>query len=202
MEKRFAQIISILFHPLFLTFYGLLIFFHSGLYISFLPQSMKKWIYIIVAVNTAIVPLSLTPIYLYRKIIASVQMENSHERIIPLIINAFLFYLTYYLLSRYNAPDILRIYILAGAVCIFVAILMSWRWKVSLHMIGIGALTGAVLFVSIRYRVNLNLYLIMLILFSGIVGFSRLFLNAHNPFQVYLGYLVGFFISGTMLYYL
>jgi hypothetical protein len=202
MEKRFAQIISILFHPLFLTFYGLLIFFHSGLYVSYLPQSMKKWIYIIVAVNTAIVPLSLTPIYLYRKIIASVQMENSHERIIPLIINAFLFYLTYYLLSRYNAPDILRIYILAGAVCIFVAILMSWRWKVSLHMIGIGALTGAVLFVSIRYRVNLNLYLIMLILISGIVGFSRLFLNAHNPFQVYLGYLVGFFISGTMLYYL
>ncbi len=166
MEKRFAQIISILFHPLFLTFYGLLIFFHSGLYISYLPQSMKKWIYIIVAVNTAIVPLSLTPIYLYRKIIASVQMENSQERIIPLIINAFLFYLTYYLLSRYNTPDILRIYILAGAVCIFMAILISWRWKVSLHMLGIGALTGAVLFVSIRYRVNLNLYLILLILIS------------------------------------
>lgn len=202
MEKRFAQIISILFHPLFLTFYGLLIFFHSGLYISYLPQSMKKWIYIIVAVNTAIVPLSLTPIYLYRKIIASVQMENSQERIIPLIINAFLFYLTYYLLSRYNTPDILRIYILAGAVCIFVAILISWRWKVSLHMLGIGALTGAVLFVSIRYRVNLNLYLILLILMSGLIGFSRLFLNAHNPFQIYLGYLVGFFISGTMLYYL
>ncbi len=202
MEKRFAQIISILFHPLFLTFYGLLIFFHSGLYISYLPQSMKKWIYIIVAVNTAIVPLSLTPIYLYRKIIASVQMENSQERIIPLIINAFLFYLTYYLLSRYNTPDILRIYILAGAVCIFMAILISWRWKVSLHMLGIGALTGAVLFVSIRYRVNLNLYLILLILISGIIGFSRLFLNAHNPFQIYLGYLVGFFISGTMLYYL
>ncbi|MDX2443611.1 MAG: hypothetical protein QNK30_07395 [Bacteroidales bacterium] len=202
MEKRFAQIISILFHPLFLTFYGLLIFFHSGLYISYLPQSMKKWIYIIVAVNTAIVPLSLTPIYLYRKIIASVQMENSQERIIPLIINAFLFYLTYYLLSRYNTPDILRIYILAGAVCIFIAILISWRWKVSLHMLGIGALTGAVLFVSIRYRVNLNLYLILLILISGIIGFSRLFLNAHNPFQIYLGYLVGFFISGTMLYYL
>lgn len=202
MEKRFAQIISILFHPLFLTFYGLLIFFHSGLYISYLPQSMKKWIYIIVAVNTAIVPLSLTPIYLYRKIIASVQMENSQERIIPLIINAFLFYLTYYLLSRYNTPDILRIYILAGAVCIFVAILISWRWKVSLHMLGIGALTGAVLFVSIRYRVNLNLYLILLILMSGLIGFSRLFLNAHNPFQIYLGYLVGFLISGTMLYYL
>lgn len=202
MEKRFAQIISILFHPLFLTFYGLLILFHSGLYISYLPQSMKKWIYIIVAVNTAIVPLSLTPIYLYRKIILSIQMENSHERIIPLIINAFLFYLTYYLLSRYNTPDVIRIYILAGAVCLFISILISWRWKVSLHMLGIGALTGAVLSVSLRYNIDLNLYFIILVMISGTLAFSRLKLNAHNPVQIYSGYLLGFFIAGTMLYYL
>ncbi len=202
MEKRFAHILSFLFHPLFVTFYGLLILFHSSLYISYLPPSMKKWIYIIVGVNTAIVPLSITPIYLYRKIISSVQMESSNERIIPLIINAFLFYLTYYLLSRYNTPDVIRVYILAGAVCIFMAIVISWKWKISLHMIGIGALTGAVLSIAFRYRINLNLYFIVLIFISGLLGASRLQLNAHNPGQIYSGYLLGFFIAGTMLYFL
>ena len=202
MEKRFAHILSFLFHPLFVTFYGLLILFHSSLYISYLPPSMKKWIYIIVGVNTAIVPLSITPIYLYRKIISSVQMESSNERIIPLIINAFLFYLTYYLLSRYNTPDVIRVYILAGAVCIFMAIIISWKWKISLHMIGIGALTGAVLSIAFRYRINLNLYFIVLIFISGLLGASRLQLNAHNPRQIYSGYLLGFFIAGTMLYFL
>ena len=202
MEKRFAHILSFLFHPLFVTFYGLLILFHSSLYISYLPPSMKKWIYIIVGVNTAIVPLSITPIYLYRKIISSVQMESSNERIIPLIINAFLFYLTYYLLSRYNTPDVIRVYILAGAVCIFMAIIISWKWKISLHMIGIGALTGAVLSIAFRYRINLNLYFIVLIFISGLLGASRLQLNAHNPGQIYSGYLLGFFIAGTMLYFL
>ena len=202
MEKRFAHILSFLFHPLFLTFYGLLILFHSSLYISYLTPSMKKWIYIIVGVNTAIVPLSITPIYLYRKIISSVQMESSNERIIPLIINAFLFYLTYYLLSRYNTPDVIRVYVLAGAVCIFVAIIISWKWKISLHMIGIGALTGAVLSIAFRYRINLNLYFIVLIFISGLLGASRLQLDAHNPGQIYTGYLLGFFIAGTMLYFL
>lgn len=202
MEKRFAHILSFLFHPLFLTFYGLLILFHSNLYISYLPPSMKKWIYIIVAVNTAIVPLSITPIYLYRKIISSVQMESSNERIIPLIINAFLYYLTYYLLNRYNTPDVIRVYILAGAVCIFMAIIVSWKWKISLHMIGIGALTGAVLSISFRYRINLNLYFIVLIFISGLVGASRLQLDAHNPGQIYSGYVLGFLIAGTMLYFL
>jgi len=163
---------------------------------------MKKWIYIIVGVNTAIVPLSITPIYLYRKIISSVQMESSNERIIPLIINAFLFYLTYYLLSRYNTPDVIRVYILAGAVCIFIAIVISWKWKISLHMIGIGALTGAILSIAFRYRINLNLYFIVLIFISGLLGASRLQLNAHNPGQIYTGYLLGFFIAGTMLYFL
>ena len=202
MEKRFAHILSFLFHPLFLTFYGLLILFHSSLYISYLPPSMKKWIYIIVGVNTAIVPLSITPIYLYRKIISSVQMESSNERIIPLIINAFLFYLTYYLLSRYNTPDVISVYILAGSVCIFMAIIISWKWKISLHMIGIGALTGAILSIAFRYRINLNLYFIVLIFISGLLGASRLQLNAHNPGQIYTGYLLGFFIAGTMLYFL
>lgn len=202
MEKRFAQILSFLFHPLFLTFYGLIILFNSSLYISYLPPSMKKWIYIIVGVNTVIVPLSITPVYLYRKIISSLKMESSTERIIPLIINACLFYLTYYLLSRYNTPNVIRVYILAGAVCIFMAIIISWKWKISLHMIGIGALTGAVLSISIRYRINLNLYFIVLIFISGLLGASRLQLDAHNPGQIYSGYILGFIIAGTMLYFL
>ena len=129
-------------------------------------------------------------------------MESSNERIIPLIINAFLYYLTYYLLSRYNTPDVIRVYILAGAVCIFMAIVISWKWKISLHMIGIGALTGAVLSIAFRYRINLNLYFIVLIFISGLLGASRLQLNAHNPRQIYSGYLLGFFIAGTMLYFL
>ena len=202
MERRFAQILSFLFHPLFLTFYGLIILFNSSLYISYLPPSMKKWIYIIVGVNTVIVPLSITPVYLYRKIISSLKMESSTERIIPLIINACLFYLTYYLLSRYNTPDVIRVYILAGAVCIFMAIIISWKWKISLHMIGIGALTGAVLSISIRYRINLNLYFMVLIFISGLLGASRLQLDAHNPGQIYSGYILGFIIAGSMLYFL
>ena len=202
MESRITWIISILFHPLFITLYGLIILFHSGLYISFLPQNLKKWIYIIVAVNTAVIPLSLTPFYLYRKIIKSIKMSNAQERIIPLIVNTFLFYITYYLLTRYNVPDVIRVYILAGAVTLFIALLISWKWKISLHMLGIGALTGVIFSVSLRYNIDFNLYLIILILVSGLVGYARLRMNDHNSKQVYVSYLLGVIIAGVLLYYL
>ncbi len=202
MEKRIAQIISILFHPVFLTFYGLIILFHSGLYISLLSPALKKWIYLVVGINTAIIPLSLTPLYLNKKIINSIKMDSVQERVIPLVVSTFLFYLTYFLLSRFKAPDIIRIYILTGAIALFGAVIISWKWKISLHMLGLGALTGVILAISLRFGLNLNLFLIVIVLVSGLTGFARLKLEAHYPSQIYTGYLFGFLLTGSLLLFL
>lgn len=202
MEKRIAQIISVLFHPVFLTFYGLILLFHSGLYISLLSPALKKWIYLVVGINTAIVPLSLTPLYLNKKIIRSIKMDSIQERVIPLVVSTFLFYLTYFILSRFKAPDIIRIYILTGAIALFGAVIISWKWKISLHMLGLGALTGVILALALRFGLNLNFYLIIIILVAGATGFARLKLEAHSPHQIYTGYLFGFLLTGSLLLFL
>ncbi len=202
MEKRIAQIISVIFHPIFITFYGLIILFHSGLYISMLSPELKKWIYLIVGINTVVIPLSLTPVYLNRKIIESIKMDSSQERVIPLVVSTFLFYLSYFLLTKLKAPDILRIYILTGAISLFVAVIISWKWKISLHMLGLGALTGVLLVLALRFGLNLSLYLIVLVLIAGFTGFARLKLNAHNPGQIYAGYSLGFVLTGSILFFL
>jgi hypothetical protein len=202
MEKRIAQIVSILFHPVFITLYGLIILFHSGLYISLLSPALKKWIYLVVGINTAIIPLSLTPLYLNKKIIHSIKMDSVQERVIPLVVSTFLFYFTYFLLTRFKAPDIIRIYILTGAIALFGAVIISWRWKISLHMLGLGSLAGIILALSIRFGLNLNFFLIIIVLVAGITGFARLKLEAHSPAQIYTGYLFGFLLTGSMLLFL
>ena len=58
-------------------------------------------------------------------------------------------------------------------------------------MIGVGGLVGMMLGMSERLTMDLNTLLILLFVIAGLVGFSRLKLNAHNPFQVYLGFVVG-----------
>ena len=59
-------------------------------------------------------------------------------------------------------------------------------------MVGWGGIVGLVLSLSLRFSTDLMLFLILAILVSGCIGFARLRLNAHNPLQVYAGFLVGF----------
>jgi hypothetical protein len=200
MQRTIANIISVLFHPMFMPTYGILILFNSGTYLSYIPFEYKRLIFIIILVNTAIIPISLVPFYLYRKIIGNIHMESTRERVIPLLVNSILFYFAYYLLSKLNIPSLIKSYILAGAVTVFIALLISFKWKISIHMIGIGGLLGAILVISFRLVADLKLFWMALIIVAGLTGFARLRLCSHNPVQVYIGFIAGFVsVAGVLL---
>jgi membrane-associated phospholipid phosphatase len=48
-----------------------------------------------------------------------------------------------------------------------------------------------ILGISERLTLDLNTMLMVLFVVAGLVGYARLRLNAHNPLQVYAGFLVG-----------
>lgn len=208
VESFLARLISLLFHPMFIALYGIFLLYQLDLY-NYFPHEfhkwaapgLKKWTYMVVSINTILIPFSLIPFYLYRKFIVSVRMEHSRERIIPLIIQSVLFFITYYILQRFYAPSLIISYILAGGISVFIALLISWNWKISLHLLGIGALTGIFFTLSLKFRIDVNNYLVLLLLASGLLGYSRLKLGAHNQKQIYAGFVVGFSISSVVLYY-
>ena len=72
--------------------------------------------------------------------------------------------------------------------------IMTTKWKVSAHMIGIGGLIGLIISLSVLYSVSMMLYLILATMLSGLIGFARLSLNAHSPAQVYAGLGTGFMV--------
>ena len=194
---------------MFLTLYGIFILYQLDLY-NYFPHEfhkwisieLEKWIYMVVAINTILIPFSLIPFYLYRKFILSIRMEQSHERIIPLIIQNILFFITYYILHRFYSPELITACILIGGFSVFIALLISWNWKISLHLLGMGAITGIFFTLSLKYRIDVNNYLIILLLASGLVAYSRLKLETHNPKQIYAGFAVGFSISSVVLFFL
>lgn len=201
MEKSLAKIASVIFHPYFLTIYGLIILYNSGLYISFLPAKLKRWILLIVILNTILIPVSFTPFYLRVGLVKNLRMEHSRERIVPLLVNTILFYITYYILTRFRIPNPVTTYILIGSVVSFTALVITWKWKVSLHMMGIGALTGTFLAIAFRYGSEILWFIIFIILISGVLGYSRLRNNDHNGMQVAMGYFLGFVIGAIMMYF-
>jgi membrane-associated phospholipid phosphatase len=59
-------------------------------------------------------------------------------------------------------------------------------------MIGIGGLCGMFFVLNVWSSILFN-HLITSILLAGSVGFARLYLKAHTPMQILLGFLLGFF---------
>ncbi len=207
-ERLIAQTISLFFHPMLLTLYGIFLLYQLDLYNYFprefhkwISKDLEKWIYMVVAINTILIPFSLIPFYLYRKLILSIRMEQSQERIIPLIIQSVLFFITYYILNKFYSPDLITTYILVGGLSVVIALLINLNWKISLHLLGMGAITGTFFTLSLKYRIDVNNYLIILLLISGLVAYSRLKLEAHNPKQIYAGFAVGFSIASVIIYY-
>jgi len=201
MGKTSAKILSILFHPLLFPTFGILILFNSGSILEFLPYQAKKIVFLVVAVITIVLPLTFVPFFIFQKIIKNVQMENNRERLIPFFVTSVLYIFGYYLLVRLGAPTTISNFILVAASTVVILFLLSFKWKISAHMMALGGLTGALIAVSFNLSVNLEYFIITSVFMSGLIGYSRLKLNSHKPYQIYTGWLTGAFIALVILFF-
>lgn len=192
--KVFSKIISVLFHPMLMPTLGIFVIFQAGTHVSFLPFEAKRIIYITVFLTTCILPLSLLPLLLQFGAIKSFQMETPRERVLPVFFTGFFFYLGYLLLKKMGVSGIIGNFMLASLIAVLSAVVVTVFWKISLHTIGIGGVAGAVMALAFRYGMDLSLLVFLLLLASGITASARLYLGAHKPAQVYVGFLWGFLI--------
>jgi len=195
MGKSLAKIFSALFHPLLLPTIGIIILYNSGSVLEYLPFQAKKIILIVVSISTFILPLTFVPFFIFQRIIKNVQMENARERLIPFFVTTVLYFFCYFLLLRLGAPQTITKFILAATSTVLILFMVSFKWKISAHMTGLGGLTGALIAISFRLGVNLEYFIIAAIIISGIIGYSRLILIAHKQYQIYLGWLSGVFVA-------
>ncbi len=118
-------------------------------------------------------------------------MESTKERIVPLITTAFFFGLGYVFLTRFQLPAFIKIFYSGTITAVLCSLVLTLLWKISIHMVGIGGIFGALLALNIMYGINTMAWLILVIVLAGVVGTSRLKLNAHTPAQVYAGFGLG-----------
>lgn len=202
MEKSTSilpKIVSVLFHPLLMPTYALVILFNSNTHYSYMPFEVKKVIYLIVFLCTFLIPVSIIPFLVNLKMISGPQLKNHRERIIPLAISALSYYFAFHLLERLSLSTIgfIKIMLLASAILIFICLIITLKWKISAHLIGNGGLMAAIFFYAVYFVADFTLILAGISILAGLVAYSRLKLQVHNAAQVYTGFLMGF--SGMLL---
>jgi len=74
---------------------------------------------------------------------------------------------------------------------VIVYFLFIFRLKTSLHLLSLGIAVGFFLLLSTHYLISFLPVILILILISGLLASSRLYLKAHTPKEVYLGFLLG-----------
>lgn len=195
IETGIAKAISIVLHPMLLSTYALAILFNMQVYFSIgIPVKAKWMIGVLIFIVTGLLPMLLALLMARLGIIKSLQMNQREERIWPFVIAAIFYYLAYYLLKQLDLSPVYILFMLGAFVTLVTGLVISFFWKISIHMTGMGGLVGAFTGLSLRFMIDIPLLIVILIILSGLAGFARLKLSAHNPAQVLAGFVTGFAI--------
>lgn len=189
----FGQLISYVFHPLFITSYvvGFLVFFHPSIFVG-IDDHIRVLRFIHVFIFDALFP-GFSVFLLWRlQFIASMHLRTPKERILPYIIAMIFYWWTWNVFK--NLPEIppVVIHFSLGA---FLALCGAWMcniyFKISMHAVAMG---GALMFfflLSFNDNYASGLYLSVALLVTGLVCTARLLTGAHTLFELYSGLAVG-----------
>ncbi len=199
MEKTFARALSVLFHPLLVPTYFLLILFRLPFFnLLYIPVKIKMLVLLFVFVLTFVLPTLVTVGMWFLKLIDSMEMRHRHERTLPMIAIAIFFYFAFYGLSKLAVFRLATMFLLGSTALVLVGLGVNYFFKISQHMIAWGGLTGALIALGLSWHITLYFWLFGVILASGITGYARLKTASHTSFEIYSGYLLGMVVMTAL----
>lgn len=197
-----AKVISVLFHPLLMPVYGLALILSGYTPFGYIQIPVKRLLFLIIMINNVLLPLALLPFLMYMKFISSWTIQEREERAVPMIITTILYATSSYILYRIPVPFFLKAFIYSVFLISLILTLINFRWKISLHSVAAGAITGLILILSFRLYSNLLWFLIFSIVAGGMIMSARLKLNIHSPRQVWTGFSAGFVLLTFLMFFL
>ena len=189
-----AHLFSYIFHPLFIpviaTWY--LAFILPGYFTGIAPRE-KIFIVIRVAYNTIFFPAFTVLLLKGVGFIDSIFLKTQKERIIPYVTsNIYYFWMYLVFRNQPGVPSILTAFIFGIFLSSSVALLANIYFKISMHALGLGALSGLMLliiFTGFSYSIFLPAMLVFLL--TGFVCTARMIVSDHTPFDIYAGIFFG-----------
>ncbi|CAA9290912.1 MAG: hypothetical protein AVDCRST_MAG95-3991 [uncultured Adhaeribacter sp.] len=198
MNRKLAQIVSVIFHPLLVPSY----LFYLILYV--LPSSLvsfplvSRWlVQLIVFFSTFLIPALGTLAMVKTGYVQSITTEKRSERALPLLFTLVCFATTSYMFYQEKQFDrlffLIMLVITAGVLFTY---LISFFWKISAHSVAIGGALALLVLLQIWLPTDISIYLIASTIFiGGAVLSARLALDAHTPAEVYAGLALGLLLG-------
>ncbi|WP_317898748.1 hypothetical protein [Aurantibacillus circumpalustris] len=166
---------------------------------DYLTEFDAKWrITLVVFVFSFVFPI-LNIFILYKlKRIPEIILSNQADRTFPYVMTSLFYFGLFYLLLDINIWPSIKLFIIGGGVAILLTAIINLKTKISAHMVGVGGLLGVLISISYLIKFDMTLFYILVIILAGFIGFARLELNEHKPYQIYLGFFLGIVVQLTL----
>ncbi len=188
--KVLLKVISYIFHPIFVPIAGTLAYFIITPKYS--PLELQSGNFLPIFILTVIIPIIAYLILKNLGMASSVFITSLQERKYPLFIQiGLLFLILYKVIPNNYIPELYYYFVGLLSATLTSLLLLYFRMKTSMHLMGMGSLLMFLIVLSIHFEVNITLAISLLIFFTGLTATSRLYLKAHNSAELFIGFCIG-----------
>lgn len=178
--KVLAFAVSMLFHPLLLPLYVLFITFNTGTVFTYIPAYTQNMSYLLTLLGVTLIPLLCLPLLKWLGLIEGYRLVQKQDRVFPVLVTIVGAFIVFYFSRNLPYSNIVRQFYLIMVIMLSGFMIVTIRWKISMHMTAIGALCGFVFILGMKYLGDVINLLPLLILVSGLVASARLYLKQHT----------------------
>ena len=188
--KWLVKSFSYIFHPLWMPLTAVLIYF------TITPRyvTAEFWYTKIFAtvIMTIVIPILSYFMFKNLGLVTEIHLKNVRERRFPLLFQMiFTLLIIYIVFEGYDLPEIHFFFVGVLGSCIAAFICALFKFKASLHMIGISGVLLFIVGLSIHFNNNLLGLISLLVIATGATATSRLEAKAHTPIELIVGFFIG-----------
>ncbi len=191
MLRIIANMVSTVLHPLLIPTLATILFFYVDKY-AYGHIANKELYFLIIFINSFAFPMVCISLMKVLGFISSLKMEDKQERTLPFIATMIFYIWTFMIVkNKLNFPISYILFNLGALVSLCLAFVVNIFHKTSIHMAAMGGLLFAVTLQLFSTTAQWNYPFAIIVILSGLVASSRLYLKAHTSIQIYTGFLVG-----------
>jgi membrane-associated phospholipid phosphatase len=194
--------LTVVFQPLIVPSVVIVLLFYVIPESTSVPKDAKWSLLLLIMVTTLLIPMLSVIGMRMTTMIPSIHMVTKRERVLPFSMVSLFYLINYFFFYFKLNVDSLMVHTLAViTTCVVTLTIISFFWRISAHLTGLAGLLAIILVLKLKFSTISLLYpLIASVLLCGAVSSARLYLDAHKPFEVFGGFVLGFTVCFISLY--
>ncbi len=195
-----AKALSVILHPVLMPVYVMLVLQSQGLLLPSYVARAKFYFAFVIVLNTIIVPAIC--MLLFNKVRLWRENPNTdlRQRILPMAVMIICYGVCLVMIR-----DVLLVYpvkkmLIAGIGCLVFGLIVTFFWKISLHMTAQGAVVAFLSVMVLSGAQSVLPILCTSIALAAMLASARLWLGAHDWKQVGAGFLGGAVVTLLTIY--